>query len=121
MRIHSLTTTLTVLAGTLAGGEFVSAVIIWRENYRGSLPAAGIVFGILFLLGTALMRSRRVTFGAIYVGVLCLFEVVNYPTWQRHNALDWAYQTGYLIVSMAGLATAVALLVARRRSSSVTA
>ncbi|HEX9527543.1 MAG TPA: hypothetical protein VF951_08590 [Streptosporangiaceae bacterium] len=32
-------TVLTTIAGLLGLGEFGSAVMIWRENYPGSLPS----------------------------------------------------------------------------------
>ncbi|HEX6394286.1 MAG TPA: hypothetical protein VFZ97_12655 [Acidimicrobiales bacterium] len=111
---------LTTLAGVLAVGEFVSAVIIAVENYRGSFALGGVVFGLLFLVGVWLLCSRRVTAGTVYIGILCLFEVVQFPGWARHNALDWAFQTIYALIALGGLATAVAVLVTRRRSSAVT-
>ena len=120
MRSRMLTS-LTVLSIVLAVGEFISAVIIAVENYRDSLPAAGVVFGVLFLIGTWLLRTRRVTAGTVLVGILCLFEVVSFPGWQRHNGLDWAFQTVDVVLALAGLATAVGLFVARRRSPAMTA
>jgi hypothetical protein len=82
-------TVLTSLAGVLALGEFGSAVIIWLEKYPDSLPAAVVVFGLFFLLGAWLLRSGRVTAGTIFVGLLCLFEVVSFPGWTRRGVLDW--------------------------------
>ena len=110
---------LTLLAAVLAVGEFASAVIIAVENYRGSFAGGGVLFGVLFLVGVWLLRSRHVTTGTIFVGALCLFEVVVYPGLQRHNALDWVFGTVFALVALAGLATAIALLVARRRSPSL--
>jgi hypothetical protein len=109
-------TTLTVLSAVLAVGEFVSAVIIAVESYRDSFAAGAVIFGILFLVGTWLLRTGKVTAGAVLVGVLCLFEVVSFPSFQRHNALDWVYQSVYAVVALIALGTAVALLVTRRRS-----
>jgi hypothetical protein len=114
-------TTLTVLSAVLAVGEFISAVIIAVESYRDSFAAGAVIFGVLFLIGTWLLRSGRVTAGAVLVGILCLFEVVSFPSFQRHNALDWAFQTVYAVVALIALATAVALLVSRRRSEGGTA
>ena len=106
-------TVLTTIAGVLALGEFGSAVMIWQENYPDSIPAAGVVFGVFFLLATWLLRSGRVTAGAIFAGILCLFEVVSFPGWTRHNALDWTYQTTLALVSLAGLIGAIAVLASR--------
>ena len=73
------------------------------------------MFGVFFLLATWLLRSGRVTAGAIFVGVLCLFEVVSFSGWARHNALDWIYQTTFALVSLAGLIAAIAVLASRLR------
>ena len=70
---------LTVIAGILALGEFGSSIMIWKENYPGSLPMAAVVFGVFFVIAAWLLRSGRVTAGAIFAGLLCLFEVVICP------------------------------------------
>jgi len=111
---------LTAIAGVLALGEFGSAVMIWLEKYPGSIPAAGVVFGVLFLLATWLLRSGRVTAGAVFAGVLCLFEVVSFSGWTRHGALDWIYQTTFAVVSVAGLIAAVVVLAGRIRRGAAT-
>ncbi len=108
-------TVLTTIAGILALGEFGSAIMIWVEKYPGSLPWAGVVFGVFFLLATALLRGGRVTAGALFVGILCLFEVVSFSGWARHSALDWAYQTTFVLVSVAGLIGAIVVLAGRLR------
>ena len=106
---------LTAIAGVLALGEFGSAVMIWLEKYPGSIPAAGVVFGVFFLLAIWLLRSGRVTVGAVFAGVLCLFEVVSFSGWTRHSALDWIYQTMFAVVSVAGLIAAVVVIAGRIR------
>ena len=108
-------TVLTTIAGVLAVGEFASSVIIWKENYPGSFPPAAVVFGVFFLIAAWLLRSGRVTAGAIVAGVLCLFEVVSYPGWQKHGALDWTYDSVFAVVSLAGLIAAIIVLAARLR------
>jgi len=106
---------LTAITGGLAVGEFGSAVIIWLENYPGSFWPAAIVFGVLFLLAAWLLRSGRVTAGAVLAGLLCLFEVVSFAGWTRHNALDWVYQTVFALLSAAGLIAVIAVLADRIR------
>jgi hypothetical protein len=106
---------LTAITGVLAVGEFGSAVIIWLENYAGSFWPAAIAFGGLFLLATWLLRSGRVTAGAVLAGLLCLFEVVSFSGWARHNALDWAYQTAFALLAAAGLIAVIAVLADRIR------
>ena len=108
-----LTTVLLVLITALAVGEFISAVLIWRENYPDSQPWFAVAFGVLYLAALWLVRSGRVAAGAALSGVLFLFEVVSYPSWQKHGAFDWATDTVYAVLSLAGLLAAIAVLVTR--------
>lgn len=112
--------TLVVLAGALSLGELGSAAIIWRENYPDSQPLFAVLFAALFLIGAALLRAGRVGVGAAWVGLLCLFELVTFPTWTRHGVLDWTYQCGYAALALAGLVTAVVVFVHRQTSSKAT-
>lgn len=108
-----LTPTLLALTAALALGEFISAVIIWRENYPDAQPWFAVVFGVLFLGALWLVRSGRVLGGATLAGLMFLFEVVTFPTWQRYNALDWATQIFFAVLSLAGGLTAIAVLASR--------
>jgi hypothetical protein len=110
---HRLTTVLLTLITALAVGEFISAVVIWRENYPDSQPWFAVLFGALFLGALWLLRSGRVAAGAALSGVLFLFEVISYPSWQKHGAFDVAIDSVYAVLSLAGLVTAVAVLVTR--------
>ena len=112
-------TVLTMIAGVLAVGEFGSSVIIWNENDPGSLPLAAVVFGVFFLIAAWLLRSGRVRSGAIFTGLLCLFEVISYPSWQKHGALDWTYDSAFVLVALAGLIAAIIVLAARLRRRAV--
>ena len=106
---------LTVIAGILAVGEFGSSVMIWKENYPDSMPLAAVVFGVFFLIAAWLLRSGRVTAGVVFTGLLCLVEVISYPGWQKHGALDWTYDSAFALVSLAGLVAAIIVLAARLR------
>ena len=108
-------TVLTTLAGILAVGEFGSSIIIWQENRPGSLPLAAVVFGVFFLVAAWLLRSGRVVAGAVFTGILCLFEVVSFSGWQKHGALDWTTDIVFALVSLAGLIAAIIVLAARLR------
>lgn len=108
-------TVLATITGVLAVGEFGSSIIIWQENRPGSLPLAAVVFGVFFLIATWLLRSGRVTAGAIFTGILCLFEVISFPGWQKHGALDWTTDAVFALVSLAGLIAAIIVLAARLR------
>jgi hypothetical protein len=111
-------TILTALTVLLALGEFGSAVLIglgkdpWGAGFS-------VLFGGLFLVASWLLRSGRVTAGAIFAGILCLFEIIEYPSWHRHGALEWTYQTAYAIVSLAGLMGVIVVLAERRRQRAV--
>lgn len=109
--------TLTLLSAVLAAGEFLSAVIIALEDYPDGQPAFAVAFGCLFLVCLLLLRSGRISGGAVMTGVLCLFEVVSFPGWQRHNALDWTFQVVYAALAATGLALAILVFVSRRRAS----
>jgi hypothetical protein len=111
-------TFLTTLAGTLALAEFGSAVIIGlgKDPWGSSFA---VLFGGFFLLATWLLRSGRVGAGAIFAGVLCLFEVIEFPSWHKHDVLDWVYQSAVALVALAGLIAAIAVLAARLRRRAV--
>jgi hypothetical protein len=106
---------LTAIALILTVGELGSAVMIWRENYPGSLPWAAVVFAVFFGIATWLLRSGQITAGAVFAGLLCLFEVVEYPSWVRHSTWDWTTSSAFAVVALAGLVTAIAVLAARLR------
>lgn len=108
-----LATTLLVLTAALAVGEFISSVMIWRENYPDAQPWFAVVFGVLFLVALWLVRSGRVAAGAVLAGVLFLFEVVSFPSWQKHGTADWIADSVYAALSLAGLLTAIAVLATR--------
>jgi peptidoglycan/LPS O-acetylase OafA/YrhL len=108
--------TLTLLIALLGVGELVSAVIIWKENYADAEPAFAVLFAVIFGGCAALLRLRKVVAGTVLATVLCLFEVVSFPSWTRHNALDWVYQATFAAIATAGLVTSVAVMVGRRRA-----
>lgn len=105
---------LTVLAGVLAVGEFLSAVQIGLGKDPWGAGFA-VIFGVFFLLATWLLRSGRVTAGAIFTGVLCLFEIMEFPSWHKHGALDWASQIVFALLSLAGLIAVIVVLASRFR------
>ena len=111
-------TVLTALAGTLALAEFGSAVIIGlgKDPWGSSFA---VLFGGFFLLATWLLRSGRVGAGAIFAGILCLFEVIEFPSWHKHDVLDWVYQSAVALAALAGLIAAIAVLAARLRRRAV--
>ena len=116
-------TVLTAVTAILALGEFASAVQIGLGADgpdRAGWPA-GAVFGAFFLIATWLLRSGRITAGSVFAGILCLFEVLSYPSWYKHSALNWTYDTAFALVSLAGLIGAVTVLAGRLRRRRVAA
>jgi len=114
MSNRSITSTLLVLAVVLGIGEFLDA-------FEVDTPGFAVLFGILFLVGAALVYRGLVTIGAIWIGLLALFEVLNYPMWEKSTAADKIITAAFLIVSLAALIVAVWCLVARRRSARTSA
>jgi hypothetical protein len=110
-------TVLPALAGILALGEFASAAMIalGEDGPNHSGWSFAVAFGVFFLLAAWLLRSGRVMAGVIVTGVLCLFEILGYPSWYKHGALDWTYDTTFALVSLAGLIGVIAVLAGRLR------
>ena len=108
-------TVLTAIAGLLALGEFASSIVIWQDHEPGGLPQGVAVLGVVFLIAAWLLRSGRIRTGAIVTGILCLFEVINFPSWPKHGALEWTSAAAFALVSLAGLIAAIVVLAARLR------
>jgi GNAT superfamily N-acetyltransferase len=107
---------LALLALALGLAEFADAFFI-------SFWEAGAVFSALFLLGVYLIRRGGMG-GPILVGALCVFELVSYPTWERHGLGDWISQTAFAVVAAAGLVVAATVLkqsFGSRRAAATTA
>jgi hypothetical protein len=105
---------LTTIAWVLTAGEFVSAL----EIALGKDPwGAGfaVLFGVFFGVATWLLRRGRVSGGAIFAGVLCLFELVEFSSWHKHNALEWTTDSVFALVSLAGLIAVIVVLADRIR------
>jgi hypothetical protein len=110
-------TVLTALAGMLALGEFGSAIQIGLGGDgpdRSGWPFA-VVFGVFFLIAAGLLRRGRITGGAVFAGILCLFEILNFPSWPKHTVLEWTTDTVFAVVSLAGLIGAITVLAGRLR------
>jgi len=114
-------TVLTAIAGILALGEFGTAVMIGLGEVGKDTVTwpVGVVFGAFFVIVAWLLRSGRITAGAIFAGILCLFEVIEFPSWHKHDVLDWVYQSAVALVALAGLIAAIAVLAARRHRRAV--
>lgn len=109
-------TILTAITGLLALGEFVSTVEIGLGKYGdpSTWPFAA-AFGVFFVIAAWLLRSGRVTGGAVFAGLLCLFEILHYPGWAKHGVMDWTYDTVFAVVSLAGLIGVIVVLAGRLR------
>jgi hypothetical protein len=110
-------TTLTVITAILALGEFGAAVQIglgMEGPDRAGAPFVA-VFGVLFLVAAWLLRRGRVVAGAVFAGILCLFNILQYPGWAKHGALNWTYDTAYAVALLAGLIGVIVVLAGRLR------
>jgi hypothetical protein len=114
-------TVLTAIAGILALGEFGTAVMIGLGEVGKDTVTwpVGVVFGAFFLIVAWLLRSGRITAGAVFADILCLFVVVTYPSWYKHSALNWTYETAFAVVALAGLIGAITVLAGRLRHRAV--
>lgn len=82
--------------------EIVSAFFI-------EFPAAALVFGALFLIGWFLVRRGGMA-GVIFVGVLCVVELIGLPFYAREDADDWIIQALVLVLSLTGIVAAILAL-----------
>ena len=109
-------TVLTTIAGILAIGEFGSSIMIWQENYPGSLPQAAAVFGVFFLIATWLLRSGRVHGGrGIHRPSCACSRSSVFPAGRSTAPWTGATDTVFALVSLAGLIAAIIVLAARLR------
>ena len=110
-------TVLTTITAVLALGEFASAAMIGlgADGPEHSGWPFAAAFGTFFVVAAWLLRSGRILAGAVFAAILCLFEILNYPSWYRHSALDWTYDTAFALVTLAGLIGAIMVLAARLR------
>jgi hypothetical protein len=80
-------------------------------------PAIAVVFGVAFLT-SALWLDRRPGAGPVVaLATLFLVELAALPTYPRESAGEWASQIAFGLLSAVGLATALAVLVTRRRAA----
>jgi hypothetical protein len=114
-------TILTWLVVAMAIGEFLSAVVIAVENYAGSVPAFAVLFGVLFSGAAWLLYRGHIVAGAALATFLCLFELVSFPSWQKHNSYDWVSDSLYALLAAVTLGFAITVLVTRRRSHALSA
>jgi hypothetical protein len=77
--------------------------------------ALAAAFGAFFVIAAWLLRSGRVIAGAVLAGVLCLFEILNYSSWPKHDAVDWTTDTAAAVVALAGLIGVIVVLAGRLR------
>lgn len=107
--------TLLTLTVVMAIGEFASSIIIAVENYADAQPEFAVAFGVLFLVAAWLQRRGQLSVGAGLAGVLCLFEMVSYPSWPKPTAFDWVGDTIYVLLALATFTTTIAVFVTRYR------
>ena len=112
MNLRSPRGLLIIFSAIQAIGEFISATYIDVWMYA-------LAFGVLFLVGAALVQRGRVVAGVAIASVLSVFELANYPFWLKTGAFDWIFDT-FLAAAAAATLVAVGRLLAARRRVAVT-
>lgn len=103
-----LRNSLVLLALLLGVANIVNAFFI-------DAAAFSVAIGVVFLVGAGLARSGRERAGAVIVGLLALFLVVGFFGWQWRSTFERIVQIGFLVASLAALATSIGVLSTRRR------
>lgn len=116
MSARSLPAALAAVGGALCVAEVVSFVQLSQRGGPDNVPVFALAFAALFALGAWLLRSGRAATGAILVGVLAAFEVVDYPSWAKHGTFDRVFDTIIAVVSLVGVGLAIAVLATCRTS-----
>jgi hypothetical protein len=107
-------TTLTVLTAVLGVGELANSIAIGLGKDPGGAGFSA-AFGVLFLVAAWLLRKSRITAGAILAGVLCLFELLEFPSWPKTSVGEWIVTSAFAALSVAGLISVIVVLAARMR------
>jgi uncharacterized membrane protein (UPF0136 family) len=94
------------------------AVIELIDAFFIDVPAAAVVFGLLFLsTGYLIHRGGRAgLLAAIVAGLLFLIEVMGVPFYARNSTSDWVVQVLGLVLSLIGLIATAALVLQAVRS-----
>jgi hypothetical protein len=93
---------LVALAVLLGLAEFAAAFAI-------SFWEAAAVLSALFLVAAWWTRRGGIG-GPILVGVLCVFELLSYPTLKRNGLAEWITQSAFAVAAAACLIVALAVL-----------
>jgi hypothetical protein len=102
-----------VLVGVLIGQAVCEVISIFVP------PRAPIVIGAvfgLFFVGVAVLVRRERLAGSVLGALLGLFLLTQYPTWPKHNALQWAGESVAGALALAALVLSCALLIERLRT-----
>lgn len=102
---------LVLLASLLGVANIVNAPFIKDAT------AISVAIGVMFFVGAGLARSGRERAGAVIVGFLALFLVVGFFGWQWRSMFERIVQIGFLVASLAALATSIGVLSTRRRTA----
>jgi hypothetical protein len=91
-------------AGQVADAPFIDA------------PAFALVFAAMFFIAARVLHSGHLTGGALFAGALSLFEVVNYPGWDKNSVGEWVFTTVFALVALLTLVMCGWSLRDRRRA-----
>jgi FtsH-binding integral membrane protein len=91
--------------------EVVSAFFI-------EFPVAAVVFAALFVVGWWILR-RFGTAGVIFIGLLCIIELVGLLFYEREDADDWIVQALALVLGVVGVLAVIGALRQRKEPESL--
>jgi hypothetical protein len=74
------------------------------------VPAAALVFAVLFLAGAAWFARRGAVAAAAALALLFAVELLGVPFYERSGVADWLVQLTAAALSAVGLAAAVAVI-----------
>lgn len=113
MNVRTVPGSLAAIGAALCVAEGISTVELWARGGPENFPLFALGFALLFGLGAWLLASGRVVAGALVVGILAAFEVVDYPQWAKHGTFDRIFDTTIAAVALIGVTLALAVLVGR--------
>ena len=75
---------------------------------------ASVTFALLFFFGVWLTTREHVA-GPVVIAVMCALEIAVFPGLKRETTTDWVLQVSFVVISAAGIVSAAAALMERRR------
>ena len=94
----------------LVATAVVAGIFELINAFSIDVPAAAVVFGLLYLSGAAWVARGRGVGGCILVALLNLAELAFLPMYSWSTASDWLVQGGFGVLVLIGLAASVMVI-----------